>query len=342
MKALQKEQLRSRNSKFVSKSQFSDHKFSFQIVKPFKATTRVLKTSALAVLLFNPLMSVADQQKQLVSQGKVTADSQQIKSQQPVLKEMESLTLYGHSVQGGLITGQSSKPLQAITIDGVKVPVHPSQQLFVFGFGRDAKPSSELSVTFADGQQQTVSLDVKQREYKIDRVNGVAQKYVSPPASVSKRTKQEAADVYAARQKMSFRTDFLDSVLRPAKGRISGVYGSQRVFNGVPKRPHFGLDIAGPTGTPVVAPWAGKVVFSNPDLYYSGGTLIIDHGLGITSTYIHLSKLDVAEGEVIQKGQKIAEIGATGRVTGPHLDWRLNWFNRRLDPQLVLDATSSN
>ena len=342
MKALQKEQLRSRNSWFVDKNQFSDHKFSFQLNKPLKATISALKASALAVLLLNPILSAADQQKLLASEGKVSAFSQQAKSQQPVLKEMKNLTLFGHLVQGGLITGQANKPLKAVTIDGVKVPVHPSQTLFVFGFGRDAEPSSELSITFADDEQQVIPLQVKQREYKIDRVNGVAQKYVTPPASVTKRTKQEAADVYAARQKMSYRTDFLDRVLTPAKGRISGVYGSQRIFNGVPKRPHFGLDIAGPTGTPVVAPWGGKVVFSNPDLYYSGGTLIIDHGLGITSTYIHLSKLDVTVGEVIQKGQKIAEIGATGRVTGPHLDWRLNWFNRRLDPQLVLDATSSN
>ena len=254
----------------------------------------------------------------------------------PIISSSSNLSLKGHSIQGGLISGLSHKPLKSVKIDGVKVPLHPSNQLFVFGFGRDAKPSATLEVNFTDGESIQLDLDVAQREYKIDRVNGVAQKYVSPPASVTERTKKEAAAVYQARQKMSFRSDFLEPVLKPAEGRISGVYGSQRVFNGVPKRPHFGLDIAAPTGTKIVAPWSGKVVFADPDLYYSGGTLIIDHGLGITSTYIHLSKLDVKLGDEIVKGQKIAEIGATGRVTGPHLDWRLNWFNRRLDPQLLL------
>lgn len=254
----------------------------------------------------------------------------------PIISSRPNLSLKGHSIQGGLISGLSQKTLKSVKIDGVKVPLHPSNQLFVFGFGRDAKPSATLEVNFTDGESIQLDLDVAQREYKIDRVNGVAQKYVSPPASVTERTKKEAAAVYQARQKMSFRSDFLEPVLKPAEGRISGVYGSQRVFNGVPKRPHFGLDIAAPTGTKILAPWSGKVVFADPDLYYSGGTLIIDHGLGITSTYIHLSKLDVKLGDEIVKGQKIAEIGATGRVTGPHLDWRLNWFNRRLDPQLLL------
>lgn len=141
-----------------------------------------------------------------------------------------------------------------------------------------------------------------------------------------KRIREEAQAVSKARQGNSDLLFFKDPVFRPAKGRISGVYGSQRYFNGEPKRPHFGLDIANKTGEPVLAPVSGKVVFANPDLYYSGGTLIIDHGHGITSTYIHLSKLDVKVGDTVKTGDKIAEIGATGRVTGPHLDWRFNWF----------------
>jgi len=246
-------------------------------------------------------------------------------------------TLFGDVIQGGLLYGKSTEAVKSVKIDGVKVPVHPNNNLFVFGFGVDAQEQSELVITYVDGSIERQPLNVAQREYKIDRVNGVAQKYVSPPKSVLSRISSDSAKVKKAREKMSYRTDFLEKSIRPAEGRISGVYGSRRVFNGVPKRPHFGLDIAGPTGTKVIAPWTGKVVLAEPDLYYSGGTLIIDHGLGVTSTYIHLSKVDVKVGDEVQQGDKIAEIGATGRVTGPHLDWRLNWFNRRLDPALLLD-----
>lgn len=245
--------------------------------------------------------------------------------------------LRGNLTQGGLVVITGKKDVVGGNIDGVKIPVHQNKRTLVFGFGRDAKASSELILQFADDSQAVKSLTISQREYKIDRVNGVASKYVSPPKAVSERISREAGQVKQARATMSYRLDFIEPILTPAKGRISGVYGSQRVFNGVPKRPHFGLDIAGPTGTKVIAPWDGVVVLAEPDLYYSGGTLIIDHGMGITSTYIHLSKLDVEVGEPIVKGQKIAEIGATGRVTGPHLDWRINWFSRRLDPQLLLD-----
>jgi murein DD-endopeptidase MepM/ murein hydrolase activator NlpD len=246
------------------------------------------------------------------------------------------LKISGPVTQGGMIVAQSDHAIESANIDGVKIPVHPNGKVLVFGFGRDASPTAELTVTFKSGEQFRKTFEVKQREYDIDRVNGVAQKYVSPPKHVLERIQNDSKLVKAARGQLSHRLDFLSPFSWPAQGRISGVYGSQRVFNGVPKRPHFGMDIAGPTGTPVYAPISGKVVLAEPDLYYSGGTLIIDHGMGITSTYIHLSKIDVEEGSVVTQGDKIAEIGATGRVTGPHLDWRLNWFNRRLDPQLLL------
>src|SRR5690606_23736658 len=143
--------------------------------------------------------------------------------------------------------------------------------------------------------------------------------------------------VWQARQQISQRTDFLKPVVRPAEGRISGVYGSQRVLNGEPRQPHYGLDIAAPTGTPVKAPWPGRVLLAVPDMFYSGGTLIVDHGYGVTTTYIHLNSILVEVGQTVGQGDPIAEIGATGRVTGPHLDWRLNWYNERLDPALLYD-----
>lgn len=246
------------------------------------------------------------------------------------------ITWSGNFVQGGMVIAKADSKIASAKVDGVKIPVHPDGTTLVFGYGRDAKAESTISIELVSGDKIDKTVAIEQRKYDIDRVNGVAKKYVSPPESVLARIRADSAQVKQARASLSYRQDYLADAVRPAKGRISGVYGSQRVFNGVPKRPHFGMDIAAPVGTPVIAPWAGKVVLAEPDMYYSGGTLIIDHGMGITSTYIHLSKLDVNVGQVLQAGDKIAEIGATGRVTGPHLDWRLNWFKRRLDPQLLL------
>ncbi len=249
----------------------------------------------------------------------------------------DHVELSGDFIQGGMILAKADAEIANANVDGVKIPVHPDGKTLVFGYGRDAKAKSKITVEFKDGVKFEKSVKIKQREYKIDRVNGVAQKYVSPPESVLKRISKDSAMVKKARSGLSFRQDYLAQAITPAKGRISGVYGSQRVFNGVPKRPHFGMDIAAPVGTEVIAPWAGEVVLAVADMYYSGGTMIIDHGMGITSTYIHLHKLHKKAGDKINAGDLIAEIGATGRVTGPHLDWRLNWFNRRLDPQLLLD-----
>ena len=123
---------------------------------------------------------------------------------------------------------------------------------------------------------------------------------------------------------------------------MTGVYGSQRVYNGVPKSPHYGVDIASPTGTPVIAPAPGNISLVEPNLYYSGGTLILDHGHGLSSTFIHLSAVSVELGQRVEQGEKIGEIGATGRATGPHLDWRMNWFKVRVDPQLLMGDSSPN
>lgn len=246
------------------------------------------------------------------------------------------VNLSGDFIQGGMVIGQSTIAVESATIDGVKIPIHQNLSLFAFGFDRDAKAKSVLTINYKDGSQEQIPLNIEQREYKVDRVNGVASKYVSPPESVLQRIRNDSTIVKQARAGLSFRTDFTDAAIKPAQGRLSGVYGSQRVFNGVPKRPHFGMDIAAKTGTDVIAPWSGKVMLAEPELYYSGGTLIIDHGMGITTTYIHLSAIHVEVGDVVNQGQLIAAIGATGRVTGPHLDWRLNWFNRKLDPQLLL------
>jgi murein DD-endopeptidase MepM/ murein hydrolase activator NlpD len=251
-----------------------------------------------------------------------------------------ALELKGSLTQGGMIIGQLDNP-KSVSFNGKSLKV-TEEGRFVFGFGRDAKTQHELSWIDSNGAEHKQDVLITTREYKIDRITGVEKKYVSPPDSVLARIKNDAQRVRSARAGNSDFTFFTDTVYRPAKGRISGVYGSQRFFNGKARNPHYGLDIANKTGSPVWAPLSGRVVMTDPDLYYSGGTVIIDHGHGVTSTYIHLDKIHVKVGELVKVGQHFADIGATGRVTGPHLDWRFNWFNERLDPALLMTDKLAN
>jgi murein DD-endopeptidase MepM/ murein hydrolase activator NlpD len=213
-------------------------------------------------------------------------------------------------------------------------------KIVVFGVGRDAQSQIKLTLKHHNKNKvdTTQTIMIEPRKWKIERVNGLPPTKISPKKpAVLKRINQENSLVKKARNIVSKQVFFNQKFILPAQGRISGVYGSQRVLNGEPKRPHFGLDIANKTGTPIVAPANGIVRLAHNNMFYSGGTLIIDHGFGISTTYIHLSKIDVKQNQVVKQGEKIAEIGQTGRATGPHLDWRLNWFNTRLDPALLLD-----
>ncbi|MDT0594428.1 M23 family metallopeptidase [Aestuariibacter sp. P117] len=243
--------------------------------------------------------------------------------------------LEGDFTQGSLVRGKLDTGAKVFLNDkAIKVS---KKGHFVFGFGRDAALTQTLSWQLADEtKQQTLQITLSKREYKIDKITGVSQKYVSPATEVLERIRKENSAIANARAVFTNSIDFTQDFILPAEGRISGVYGSQRYFNGEPRRPHFGLDIANITGTPVIAPAAGIVRLAHDDMYYSGGTLILDHGFGVSSTFIHLSKIHVQEGEKIEQGKLIAEIGATGRVTGPHLDWRINWFRERLDPALLV------
>jgi murein DD-endopeptidase MepM/ murein hydrolase activator NlpD len=250
------------------------------------------------------------------------------------------LLLVGELTQGALIRGKLPSGSK-VWLNGKAVHTLPSGD-FAFGFGRDAELLHSLEWQLpGNGARENRQLSLSKRKYNLQRIEGVASKYVSPPKAVLERIRTDNRQIAKARAVNSQQSAFTQSFKMPAKGPISGVYGSQRVFNGEPKRPHFGLDIAGPVGTDIFAPIDGIVRLAKPDMYYSGGTLIIDHGLGVTTTYIHLSSIEVKEGEQIKQGQKIAEMGATGRVTGPHLDWRVNWFKERLDPALLVDLDDS-
>ena len=243
------------------------------------------------------------------------------------------LELQGELRQGGLIWGQAPAGT-AVLLDGEALEVL-ADGTFIAGFSRDAGASAQLQV----GECRQ-ALAVVSREYNIQRVEGVPQRTVTPPPEQLARIARERELVNTAKAQRLQRPDLLAGVLAgfqwPVEGRISGVYGSQRVYNGQPGSPHYGVDVAVPTGTIVRAPAAGVVTLAESDLFYSGGTIILDHGYRLSSSFLHLSKVSVNVGDQIALGDVIGEVGATGRATGPHLDWRMSWREARIDPQLLV------
>jgi murein DD-endopeptidase MepM/ murein hydrolase activator NlpD len=246
----------------------------------------------------------------------------------------DKLVLRGQLTQGSLIRG-TVPPGSQVWLNERSLQVS-RQGMFVFGVGRNAPLSQHLKWTDSQGLSHKHNIQLIAREYDIQRIDGLPQSMVSPPQEVLERIRSDNVQVAQARSLRDGRTDFSEDFIWPATGPISGVYGSQRVLNGQPKRPHYGVDVAAPTGTPVYAPAGGIVSLFVPDMYYSGGTMIIDHGFAVSSTFLHLSKGHVKTGDVVKQGQLVAEIGATGRVTGAHLDWRINWADQRLDPALLV------
>ena len=242
--------------------------------------------------------------------------------------------LDGPRVQGGLVRGRVA-PGSVVKFEGEPMRVSKGGW-FLIGFGRDAPPKAVLSVVFPDGRRQRYGLAVKSRKYRIQRIDGLPPRKVTPSKKDLVRIRKEVALVKRARRVDDARTDFLGEFRWPVKGRISGVYGSQRILNGEPRRPHYGIDIAAPKGTKVVAPAAGVVTLVHRDMYFSGGTMIVDHGHGLSSAFLHLSRILVKKGQRVKQGQPIATVGSTGRSTGPHLDWRINLFGRRLDAALLV------
>ncbi|MCW8931009.1 MAG: M23 family metallopeptidase [Gammaproteobacteria bacterium] len=245
------------------------------------------------------------------------------------------INLEGNFVQGGLVIGKTP-PNSRVIFDHKSIRVS-SNGTFIIGFNRDEPSKVNLEISTPDGRAINEDIRVNKRQYNIQRIDGLPKSKVTPgKPEVLSRIKKEAAQAAHARKRDDERFDYLESFIWPSSGRISGVYGSQRVLNGKPKRPHFGVDVAAPIGANVVAPASGVVTLANPDMFYSGGTIILDHGHGLSSTFLHLSKLLVKTGDRIKQGELIAKVGATGRATGAHLDWRMNLFERRVDPQLLV------
>ena len=245
-----------------------------------------------------------------------------------------ALQLPDHLQQGQLVVGRVPPGAQ-VTFAGRDVHVG-NDGVFVFGLERDAPASVTLQVRYRDGRAAARTIGVAKREYHIERVEGLPQKTVTPDPETAARIEREQAQVAEARKRDDAREDFAQGFALPVAGaRISGVYGSQRIDNGIPKAPHLGLDMAVPEGTPIHAPAAGVVTFAEPDLVLTGGTVLIDHGFGLTSSFLHMSRLDVRVGEHLTRGQVIGAAGMTGRATGPHVHWGFNWFDVRLDPALL-------
>lgn len=244
--------------------------------------------------------------------------------------------LSGQAVQGGLIVGRVPAGVE-IELDGAPLQ-HADDGYFLVGFGRDETEARRLTVRGPDGRSESRKLKPEPREFDIQRIDGLPPSQVTPDPESLERIRREAAQVRRARARIDRRIDFAGGFIWPVEGPITGVYGSQRILNGEPRSPHWGVDVAAPTGTPVIAPAAGLITLAHPGMYFSGGTLLLDHGLGLSSAFLHLDEILVETGQQVEQGEVIARVGATGRVTGAHLDWRMNLGDTRIDPETLMDG----
>ena len=239
----------------------------------------------------------------------------------------------GKFIQGHFIVGKT-EPNSIVKIDNKKVKV-TSGGYFVFGLDRDRKYDVKIDIE-NNNYNKNIIKKVLKRKYNIQRIDGLDEKKVTPPEEVYKRIKKENNKIGQARAINSDLIFFKDKFIMPVEGIISGVYGSQRILNGKPRWPHYGIDIAADKGTKIKSSATGIVTMSENDLYYTGGTIIMDHGHGVSTIYSHLEEVMVNVGDQINQGDIIGTVGSTGRSTGPHLDFRINWFQTRLDPMSVL------
>jgi len=256
-----------------------------------------------------------------------------------------SIELPDNAIQGGMVMGRVPSGAIVMMNDENPAPDAVNTELkvadngrIVFGIGRDETRAKILDIRLGNGDTIRKKINITTRQFDIENINGVPENTVNPPPDIAARIEREQAEVVSARLRNDSRRDFDTAFIWPLEGRVSGVYGSQRIYNGTPKSWHSGLDVAAVQGTPVKAPAAGIITFAKPDLYLTGGTILIDHGMGISSNFLHLSRLDVKVGDRVEQGQVIGLVGATGRATGPHMHWGMNWLKVRIDPQLLVPA----
>ena len=251
-----------------------------------------------------------------------------------ISSNLNAIEFDGKFIQGHFILGKT-EPKAKIWIDKKRIKV-TRNGFFVFGIGRDRKYDVVITKNL-HGKKQTIVKRIQKRKYQIQRIDGLPEKKVTPPKEVYERIKKENKIIASAREIESDLTFFKDKFIPPLENAIiTGVYGSQRILNGKPKWPHYGIDFAAKEGTEIKAMLDGTATMVEPDLFYTGGTLIFDHGHGISTLYMHMQKIYVRKGQKVKQGEIIGTVGSTGRSTGAHLDVRLNWFGTRLDPMTVL------
>lgn len=244
------------------------------------------------------------------------------------------LELQGRMEQGGLVIGKAVPGTEAM-LDGLKLDMD-AEGNFAFGFDRDHGRQARLTLRYPDGSSVERLLDIAPRDWKIQRVEGVPQKFVTPPPEAAAAIARSTKLKNEAREKRAEGSWFRENFIWPVTGPISGVFGSQRYYNGEPRRPHYGVDVAAPTGTEIIAPASGVVTLADMDMYFEGGLVFLDHGQGVTSLMMHMSRIDVKAGDCVQQGDVLGAVGATGRATGPHLHWGLYWRGAWLDPERLV------
>jgi murein DD-endopeptidase MepM/ murein hydrolase activator NlpD len=250
------------------------------------------------------------------------------------LASVPNLSCSGRATQGGFIVCQTGAHA-SVLVDGKPMTFADATGLAVIGFDRDAAPTARIEAVTKDFSA-SIDIPVAKREFRVQAVNGLPQDTVTPtdPATLARIARERDIKNVGFGSRAN-EAHFGEAFVWPVDGVISSPWGNQRVLNGVPNAPHYGVDIAAPTGTPIRAPAGGKVSLAEPDLHYEGGLVMIDHGQGLISLYLHMSRVDVKAGDVVRQGDLIGAVGAKGRATGPHLCWRLKWRDRNLDPSLL-------
>lgn len=253
-----------------------------------------------------------------------------------------TLSCQGDFTQGGFAVCQVP-PGAEILVDGEALTTSDAQGYAVVGFDRDAKQAVRITARTAEASSE-LDLQIAPREWRLQRVDGLPQETVTPTRpEVLRRIQRDSAMKTAALQGRAVQQGFLEAWRWPLEvARVSGPFGAARVLNGVAGRPHYGVDLAAPAGVAVVAPASGVVTLAETGMHFEGGLVFIDHGQGLTSMYLHLSEVTVAPGQLVEAGDLIGNVGATGRATGPHLCWRLKWRDRNLDPSLRAAASQAS
>jgi murein DD-endopeptidase MepM/ murein hydrolase activator NlpD len=257
----------------------------------------------------------------------------------PAIAGVRATVLPQEVQQGALVIG-TTHPAARVEYAGRAVRVSPDGT-FAIGVSRDAPSPIVIAVTQPGSPRTEHRIVVQPRDFPVERITGVPPKTVRPPPEIAARIEREQARVSAERTRDDARTDFTQTFRWPVHGRISGRFGNNRVYvlpdgTDVPQTPHSGMDIAAATGTPILAPASGLVTFADADLYLTGGTVLLDHGHGVSSNFLHMSRIDVRVGDRVEQGQPIGAVGATGRASGPHLHWGMNWFDVRVDQQRII------